>query len=215
VVGLWLGSSEWTSPAFLAAVGGANGYAVPTGSAQQLANLPWTNLNRVSVRFSEPVTVSQAHLTIGRANGSTLAAAGFSYDAATATATWTLAGPLTADKLRVSVADAVADAAGNPLDGDWADAASAFTTLAGGSGDGAAGGAFRFRVNVLPGDANRSGSVNANDSNAVRSAWGAVAGGGGAYSVFLDVNGSGSVNANDSNAVRSRWGNVLPTEDPI
>jgi len=215
VLGLWLGSSEWTSAAFLTAAGSSDGYAVPTGSSQQLAHLPWTNLNRVSVRFSEPVTVAQGQLAIAGVNRTTIATSGFSYDAATFTATWTLATALTADRLRLTVADGVTDAAGNALDGDWTDGASSFAPLAGGSGNGVAGGAFRFRLNVLPGDANRSGSVNANDSNAVRSAWGAIAGGGGAYSIFLDVNGSGSVNANDSNAVRSRWGNVLPTEDPI
>jgi len=210
VKGVWVGSSAWTSSAFLTAVGNPLGYAVPTGTGQ-LVTLPWNNLNRISVAFDENVGIAHAQLALSNARSLAYAVNSFSYDPVGFVATWTTTSAFAADKLRLTVTDAVTDLAGNALDGEWTDGAGSFAI---GSGNGITGGAFRFRFNVLPGDVNRSGSVNANDSNVVRSAWGAIAGGNN-YSIFHDVNGSGAINANDSNAVRSAWGSLLPSEEPL
>lgn len=210
VKGVWFGSSLW-STAFNTALGSTRGYDVPAGGGQ-LTTLPWTNLNRISVAFDENVGITQARMTLIGINVPTYSTSGFSYDSTNFVATWTLASSLTSDKLRLNVSEATTDTAGNALDGEWTDSSGSFSS---GSGNGVAGGAFRFRVNVLPGDANRSGGVNSNDSNVVRSAWGTVAGGGGLYTLFRDVNGSGSINSNDSNLVRTRWGNLLPGGEPV
>ena len=101
---------------------------------------------------------------------------------------------------------------GTRLDGEWA---------TGGnypSGNGIAGGDFKFRFNVLPGDVNRSGSVLADDFSAVKARFfrSTTAPGSGvnAYSVLHDVDGSGSILANDFSAVKSRFFNTPPGPEP-
>jgi hypothetical protein len=149
----------------------ALGLRVP-GAADQLLALPFNNVNRIRVQFSKHVTVDAADLAVRGVAVPTYAfaagAAGFGYDPATFTATWTLAANVGRDKLRLDLngdttpAGPVADAAGNRLDGEWADGADAFPR-----GNGTAGGDFRFRLNVLPGDANGSGAVDVTDLGAL------------------------------------------------
>lgn len=68
-----------------------------------------------------------------------------------------------------------------------------------------------WRFDVLPGDVDRGGSVNAADLVKVRNQIGAFAGAAdGRYSVFADLNGDGTVNASDLVAVRNRVGYALP-----
>jgi hypothetical protein len=96
-----------------------------------------------------------------------------------------------------------------PLDGDWSDGANAWP-----SGNGSAGGDFRFRFNVLPGDADRSGTVLATDFSQVKQKFFSSAtnpgSGAAAYSVFHDVNGSGTILADDFSAVKSHFFDTLP-----
>ncbi|MHB1037644.1 MAG: Ig-like domain-containing protein [Pirellulales bacterium] len=144
-----------------------SGYAIPVGSGQQLAPLPWSNLDRIKVVFSEDVSIDHAdlmlwgvHLGQYDANGSV-----FTYDPGTFTATWTLASPLAADKLLVRLSAGgimpIQDASGNCLDGDWTNPATPADTGTDTypSGNGAAGGDFVFLFRVLPGDANQDGAV--------------------------------------------------------
>jgi hypothetical protein len=138
------------------------GYAVPTGGAQ-LDALPWVNVDRVTIAFNEAVMVEQGDLAVHGVNVPEYATAGFEYDAATLTATWTLASPLSADRILLSLADSVVDAVGNSLDGEWTDATGTYA-----SGDGQAGGEFQYRVNVLPGDVDGSGDVRSADVIKVR-----------------------------------------------
>jgi hypothetical protein len=90
--------------------------------------------------------------------------AGFSYAAADRTATWTLASSVGVDKILLDLdgdaagAAAVTDVAGNRLDGEWTDGADTFP-----SGDGTAGGDFRFGLHVMPGDADGNGTTNVSD----------------------------------------------------
>src|SRR5206468_2162311 len=123
------------------------------------------------------------------------------YDAPTRTATWTLGRAIGSDRVVLRLrSDAGADAntgvsaGGEPLDGEWADGADAYP-----SGDGTAGGDFAFRVNVLPGDVNRDGVVNAQDLGRVRARQQTRAGSSAAatavdYGAFEDVNGDGRIN---------------------
>jgi hypothetical protein len=202
--------TAWT-PAFtdyLAGHGlGTGGYRVPDGAAQ-LTDLPWSNVDQISVRFSEPVTVQTDDFYVAGATVSQYPVLAMAYNPATFTATWTLSQAISNDKLSVHVRGRVTDIDHNPLDGEWADGADAYP-----SGDGIAGGLFQFRVNVLPGDVDQSGSpVNAADLRAVRSSQGALREVG--YSPFCDVNGDGVVNAADFDAVRAGQRNPLPTTEP-
>src|SRR5207253_1423051 len=169
VAAVFARGTAWT-PAFLNSLqslgegDAAYGYALKGGSAQA-KTLPWDNLDRVSVRFTENVVVGPGDLTVfSAASGGSyaLSAAQFSYDPATFTATWAFAAPLGADKLRLvlaSGAGAVRSATdGQPLDGEWADGTASFN-----SGNGQPGGDFAFAFHALPGDVTQSGAVNVTD----------------------------------------------------
>jgi hypothetical protein len=215
VAAVFVGGSSWGAAFnnFLTTGGaGEAAFGFRVTAADQLNELPWTNLNRLSVRFSEGVTVPSAGALVVR--GVRVPVYGtnaFAYDAATFTATWTLAAPLTDERVLLDLdAAGVTDANGDPLDGEWADPLD--PAVAGDSfpsGNGTAGGAFRFRVHVLPADANRNGAVQGTDVTLVRAAAGAAPGAA-AYSVFKDVDGSGAVDARDAALVRERQGLTLP-----
>ena len=89
--------------------------------------LPWSNLNQVSVRFSEHVNVAADDFVLNGVNLaqyglSTTAAQAFTYDPVTFTATWTLARFIPNDKVTVRLDAAegtgVTDGSGNRLDGE-------------------------------------------------------------------------------------------------
>ena len=179
------------------------------------------DLNRISVRFSEPVTVVKDDLLlrgVSAPGGAVdLSGATFSYNAAAWTATWTLASGtfLGNDKLLLHLRNTVYDADLNELDGDWTDTVSAFP-----SGNGASGGLFQFRVNILPGDGNQNGAVNSIDLSTVKSKVNTTTtsptnGTGGTYSPYYDVDGNGRINALDQSAVQSSLNTSLPDAEPI
>jgi uncharacterized delta-60 repeat protein len=196
------------------------GYAIPGGAGQTLA-LPWGNIDQVSIQFSQDVSVQKSDLTV---HGSLVpnyafatTAAGFAYDAATRTATWTLAQPLGRDRLLLNldadVTNGVRNAAGDYLDGEWTNGNDSFP-----SGNGSGGGDFLFRLNVLPGDVNGNGSVLADDFSDVKNRFfrsssnpGSGAGG---YSALADVDGNGTILANDFSYVKTRFFQSLPAGQP-
>jgi hypothetical protein len=199
VTAVLVDSTAW-SAAFLnylnASGLGVGGYAVPAG-ARQIATLPWDNINQVKVRFDEPVTIQMSSLALMGINVGSYAVASFSYDATTYTATWTLAAPVGADKLQLNLSDAVVNANGQPLDGEWTNGTSAFP-----SGGAAGVGNFQFLFDVLPGDVNQSGRVLGDDLIAVRNAQFASTASAG-YWIYLDLDGSGQVLGNDLIVVRN------------
>ena len=191
-------------------VGGTWGYALPEG-ANQLRPLTWTGITRVAIHFSENVDVVASDLTVLGVNvpdyASRMSPGGFSYDSNTFIAAWTFTAPLTADKLRLLLDDRVADVAGNALDGEWTDAVSTA------SGDGAAGGDFSYRMNVLPGDATPSGRVQSGDLIVVRNAQFTRPGVAG-YSAMLDVDGTANISSADVIKTRNLQFTRLPDAEP-
>lgn len=204
----------WT-PTFADAVDAADGrddgaYTVPVGSDAQLDPLPWIDADAISIVFSENVNVTQADLMVAGVNtvDYTPSITGFNYHPATFTATWMFASPFGADKLLIFVSDNITAADdGAALDGEWTDGVSTR------SGDGAAGGEFRFRANVLPGDATRNGLVAADDALSIIDKTISIAGAPG-YGVFHDLNGNGLIAAEDALAAIGRAISLLPAGDP-
>ena len=214
----WLAAFRDALPGSTAATS-ALGFAVPVG-ADQLRAVPWTGITQVSILFSQAISVQQGDLAVRGVNVPTYAFSSFAFDPATRVATWTLSRAVGNDKL---IFDLDADspdgvrggAAGNGpfLDGEWTNGTDSFP-----SGNGTAGGDFRFRLNVLPGDADRGGVVNALDLAALRQRLNRSTTdpgtGGGAYSVFADLTGDGRINALDLSVARQRLNQRLPTGEP-
>jgi VCBS repeat-containing protein len=183
-------SSTWTGPFVtqLDILGlGQGGYRVPTG-AGQLTPIPWSNLDTITVVFSEPVNASAGSLTVNGVSALNYATAEFSMDGTRAT--WRLMNPIVADKINLTLPGTITDGAGNPL-----------------------GSQFSFRMDVLAGDVNGSGSVNTADI-ASAAADGFAGASNAAYKPRTDVNGDGRVNIADSIAVRNRIGASLPAGNP-
>jgi hypothetical protein len=111
--------------------------------------------------------------------------------------------------------DGVINGSAVRLDGEWPASASAFP-----SGDGAAGGDFRFRLNALAADVNRDGRVNTFDWLELRRRYGrstaspGPAGSTLSYTAFHDVNGDGVLNAQDLVMVRRNLLRSLPAGQP-
>jgi hypothetical protein len=219
VTGVYVSSTSW-SPVFhqhLAATGAGSelfGFLV-AGGAAQFDELPWTNLNQVSIRFSRDVIALAPAITV---HGVAVAdyPVWVTYDDARSTAMVTFARPLSADRLTLRIAgtgsatgpDVVRDRLGRPIDGEWAGGADAYP-----SGDGTPGGDFVFSFNVLPGDVNRDGVVDARDVTDVRSRLFSRATPGGSpsrYAALDDVNGSGLTDVLDYAQVRARQQTKLP-----
>ena len=200
------------------------GYAIT--ARDQLNELPWVNLNQVSIRFSEDVNVDASDLEIRGVNVPTYALdpSAFHYDAATRTATWRLANGQTFDNDRIvldldgDVPNGVKDKQGVLLDGDW--------TNPGGpdqgngdrypSGDGEPGGDFEFRLNVLAGDTERDGIVLARDYAEVKKRFFSSTKEDNLepYSIYHDTDGSGIILARDYAEVKERFFNALPSGEP-
>jgi hypothetical protein len=210
VSGVTVAGSSWSAAfqSFLSGQGlGVGGYAIPTGS-RQLEPLPWVNLNRIKVKFTEGVSLDVGHLAVRGVNAATYSISGLNYDASTQIADWTLTSAIGADKLLLQLSAVATDLAGNTLDGEWTDGQTAAL-----SGNGLAGGDLLFRINVLPGDVTRDGVVDAADLSAMRRRQLLTAGGVG-YSIFYDTDGSAVIDATDLNAVRRRQLLTLPARNP-
>jgi hypothetical protein len=220
VTQVFVGSTAWTA-AFKNYLAGqrigdaAFGYAIPAGAAQ-LDELPWGNLNQVSVRFDKPVLALDADLAVVGVNVPAYAITAYDYDEGSNTATWTLDRNVRNDKLLLDLnagPDGVVDGAGVPLDGDWLNGADAYP-----SGDGAAGGDLRFRLNVVSGDANRDGRVNAVDwFELLRRRQRSIANPGTGsfrYSADYDLNGDGVLDTRDLLVIRRNLLGTLPSSEP-
>ena len=229
VQAVYINSTLW-SPAFHSylaqnELGGARGFRIPAGSGQ-LTMRPWTNLNQIQIVFDQDVDISQDDLRVHGVNVASYPFESFSYDAQAYTARWTLASgvngiAIVADKLLLDLNGDAGGVTGTgaralaALDGEWTDNASNFP-----SGNGMAGGDFRFRINVLAGDAGRNGTVLADDFAAVKKRFfkavsSPASGTDADYSPFHDLDGSGGILANDSAEVKRRFFAALPAGNPV
>ncbi|MCX5660866.1 MAG: PQQ-dependent sugar dehydrogenase [Planctomycetota bacterium] len=221
---VYLRGSNWTNP-FLAEIGSqglgnSHGYAVPVGDGAQLAPLPWSNIDHLTLRFSDAVTVHQGDLVLRGVNTPAYSfidfSAGLDGDGAYV-ATWTLGAPIGIDKLLLSLADSVVDGDNAALDGEWTNPTSigqASPTSVFPSGDGLPGGAFTFRFNVAPGDTNQNGGINIVDVVQVRNRQGSSVANPTHYSLFGDINGDGGINVQDTILARNQQGKSLPAGEP-
>ncbi|MEX2187871.1 MAG: lamin tail domain-containing protein [Pirellulales bacterium] len=196
VTGVSVGGSSWT-------VGDVD-FAV--GDAAQLLPLPHTNIDRITLTFDEPVTVTATTLALSGVNVPAYALTpSVAPGVAAQSITWTLAVPIAADRLLLDLEnEQTLDAAGNRLDGEWIDAGNVFP-----SGDGTRGGDFLFSFNVLPGDANQDGSVTMADLAAARQhAFASV--GDEQFDALCDVDANGLVNVVDLIHIRNAMSTTLP-----
>ena len=209
VEAVYVYNTSWMAAFRGALNGGDKGFGIAAG-ADQLKSLPWTNINVIRIQFSENVTVESSHLQLKGVNTAnySLPGSGFSYDAATRTASWQLSAGLGVDKLQIVLSEAVSDVAGNQLDGAWTDSTSNWP-----SGDDGTPTAFRFRLNLLGGDCSRNGDVNLTDVLGARNRQFTVPGHAN-YSIYDDVNGTGSINLSDVLDVRNRQFTSLPAGEP-
>ena len=202
VVALYVRGTRW-APAFLReleeeGLGSETlGFRVPAGSAAE-DELPWVNVDQVSVEFRGEVPGSRAadDLVIRSGAGIPygLAPGGFSFDPQANAATWTLDRPLgDFSASRRQTADRV--------DLDFGD------------------GALVQRLNIVPGDANRNGGVAPTDYGNVRSAVGRSTLDEGTapkhYTVFKDLNANGNISPTDFGLARGNHGAILvPVPEP-
>jgi hypothetical protein len=169
------------------------------------------------VRFNKDVLVLDLDLLARGVNVAGYPVIDFTYEELSHTATWTLGKAVRNDKLMLVLdgsAEGVTDAAGALLDGDWANGSDAYP-----SGNVAAGGDFKFRLNVLAGDANRGGRTDVADWIDVRSrqrrSTTSIGAGSTGYSVFADLDGSGVIDSVDLVHVRRNLLAALPGAEPM
>jgi hypothetical protein len=161
VTGLYVRGTTWT-PSFLASLASSGqgdamlGYRISVGSGAQLQSLTWNTIDQISIVLSEGVTIGKSNLTLTGQNlaNYNIAGSSFAYNSSTYAATWTLPSAITPDRLALTLhadgASPVRDSAGNLLDGEWANPASAASATGDlyPSGNGIAGGNFVFNFNV-------------------------------------------------------------------
>jgi hypothetical protein len=147
-----------TAPVVVAAMLGSTSssrdYAGIVGNGLQLTRSELDSVESIRITFSQNVTVAQTDLTLVNLDGTSPTITGFSYDANTQSATWTLAFSLADGRFLLRLSDSVVNDAGRALDGEFTnpwtieDATSSIFP----SGDGEDGGEFRFRFTMLAGD---------------------------------------------------------------
>ena len=235
VTSVRVGSTSWT-PAFNQFVDPVNklGFIVPTGSAAQLDSLPWINIDRMFLTFSEDVGAS-----LQLSDFSIVGTPGFRANATQPTiptiTSILLINPTTVQLNLSSMIDAswidlhilssgVTDPSGNILDGNWTNGG-ANTQSGNGSVldtvpvSGIVPNNFSFRVAVLPGDGSpvQNKVVNSTDSFFVMGKQneffipgllpGNVASPG--YNPKADLDGSAIINSTDQFQVLSRQNSFL------
>ncbi len=225
VVNVVLGSTAWSGRFLqsLASLGPQHigGWSVGVGSGdQQWRAAPWSNINQIKIVFSEDVFIDRDDLSLSGVSASAfdLSNAAFDYNAATFTATWTLPSAIAADVLELVLnadgASPITDRAGNRLDGDWTNPAGPADPNGGvyPSGNGSAGGDFRFGFAVLPGDVDGDLAVTPADVAAVAAAGQPFAAA--SVNAMYDLNGNGLVNATDMLLARRQVGQTLVVTPP-
>ncbi|MCC6493693.1 MAG: hypothetical protein IT424_11820 [Pirellulales bacterium] len=181
------------------------------GSGLQVRTVPVGAADTISIVFSEGVNVAAEDLiVVGMTTFNLPELAEFSYDGATHVATWRFEGWALGHNYLLALSDAVTDLANNRLDGEWTNPAS-FSTVNSlvsefPSGDGTAGGWFKFALTLMPGDANLDGAVDQLDFSILSANYGP-----GLNKLFTqaDFNGDGVVGPNDLSILSANWNRNL------
>lgn len=195
VVNTSLASSRWSSEFRENLAGsytGSVGYNVDAGET-----LPWQGLDQITMRFTEPVSVSQQDLRLWgvavQDYRTQIGIQGFYYDPMTFTATWTLSAPIATDQLRVGLSDAVRDVWGNRV---------------GGTG-------FEMLFNVLPGAVQASSGISSSEAAMAEMMSRQFARiGSEKYAPQFDFDGNGTINFVDAITLRNASGTELPAGTP-
>jgi len=223
-------------------VGSADlGYLIPTTTSvpsftrenpNQLNTIPWTNVNRIRVTFSEDVGIASGswsdYVKITGINTANYTPGSVAYGQVGGvwTATWTLSGNgvFTSDKLMVNVSGNItAVASGVKLAGAWTNptpppSAAAGAQMPSGGATATPGQNLAFRVNMLPGAVGGGTIVTAADVSRVRAAQNTSTTSPGTapsnYTIFKDLNGSGVIEAADVSRVRALQNTQLPGGEP-
>ncbi|MCA9152750.1 MAG: hypothetical protein KDA92_25775, partial [Planctomycetales bacterium] len=214
--------------ALFGTVSDAVGYVLSANSGQQLAPLPWANLNTISIRFDQAVAIDSSDLQIVGVKRTSYDVASFTYNADTHVATWRMqfaadklgADGFPADRILLRLSDDVTNVAGQHLDGEWLtnpQDIESETPVQFPSGDGAAGGDFYFRFDVLPGDVaqmtEQAGFVNIVDTSIVQSRLDTTSESN-SYVASADLDGSGEIDLTDLTYVRLLQFTLLPEGQP-
>lgn len=215
VDGLNVSGSAWTE-AFMTYLHGGSPTSAPLRGYSlynplALRPLPWSNLNQIHVSFDGDMQVDAEDLRVFGVTVGEYPVASVRYelnpDGFSGTATWTLGRPLVNDRILL-VIDGSENGPRDRVSGRVFD----------GDGDNQPGGDFRFRFNVVPGDGQQDGVVNAIDLGSVRAEQLTNAGTPGdpanLYYEFDDFNGDGRINAIDLSLCRARQLTRLPRTEP-
>jgi hypothetical protein len=193
VIDVFAGSTQWD----VGFVNHLEAEGMASIATDRWAILPFAGADQIKVKFSEDVLVGLSDLKLIGQNEAEYGFREFTYDADTATAIWTLATPIGADTVSISIRavnDSVTDIVGNSLDGD---------------ANGSPGGTFLAQYDVLPGDVDRDGRVDGADVALARlhsdSGLGDVT-----YSLAYDLDGSGRIDATDLANIEQRSGTTVP-----
>jgi hypothetical protein len=213
VVDVEVASTAWTSE-FLDYVNGSDntsrGYSIPFGSTQ-LNSLTWSNIDQISIRFSEDVYIDVADLSLSGVNTIAYQFDDFHYDPIDHVATWSLATPLDNDRFQIDIdtngADAVRDLEGNLLDGEWINKVSTI------SGNGTAGGDFHFTFHVLPTDIDNNGRITSTDYALIYQLNGKSLADS-TYKAARDIDGNGVIDSHDWQEAIDRYFEQRPVGNP-
>lgn len=181
------------------------------GSGLQLKTAPVGGADTISITFDQTVNIGAEHLlVVGLQTFNLPDLAEFSYDAATFTATWRFEGWSLGDQYLLALSDLVTSVDGNWLDGEWTNPASTTTVNSlvseFPSGDGNAGGMFKFVVTLLPGDANLDNAVNIADFSIFSTNYPTASG---ALFTQGDFNGTGSISFSDFSILSANYNRDL------
>jgi subtilisin-like proprotein convertase family protein/endonuclease/exonuclease/phosphatase family metal-dependent hydrolase len=211
VRGMGAGSNNWSDAyldlsVFTTISGSRLGWQLPDGGLQvaNTSTLPWNNVNRLSIRFNQPVTlpdVATLGLVVGAAGGdATITPTGVVLLDGGRIVQWSFANLASGRYAATLQAAAITNADGSTLDGEWTTGVSTFAL---GSGDGVAGGAFTFQFQVLVGDVvpSLSGIVSTSDQTFLRQRIGNTPS---ATTFRADINGSNTLTTTDVNLIRNK-----------
>ena len=171
---------------------GTSAWGYAAGGTPDPLAVPWTALNQVTIRFTRDVDVKRGDLKIRGVSVPEYQVDHFDYDPVARAATWTLERPIGADRLTFTLDGSALSAPGE----DAAD--------------------YVFPLNVVPGDENRDGAVNAVDlaqvwrrnTTSTDHYYGSTPGF--TYQIFADVTGDGRINALDLGAAKRNLNRKLP-----